>query len=253
MTAVISLLVVLTLSFLITRMGTAALTLTGVSHDLARLQSISAFSGVGFTTSESEHIVNHPVRRRILVMLMILGNAGFVTAASTLILSFTGTATGEQWLTRIATLAIGLALLWAVAFSKWVQRRMHAVMQRILQRAGRLRAYDFVELLDLGETYTVRTMQVEANDWVADKRLEELNLFQEGITVLGIHREDGQYLGVPRGETEIEPLDKLVLYGKAENIRELDSRREGSSGDEAHTAAVRDQQHERAEQKKMKN
>lgn len=45
MTAIGSLLVVLTLSFLITRLATIALTLTGVSRDLARLQAVSAFTG----------------------------------------------------------------------------------------------------------------------------------------------------------------------------------------------------------------
>lgn len=90
MAAVISLFVILTLSFLFTRLATAALTLTGVSHELARLQSISAFTGVGFTTSESEALVEHPVRRRVLILLMILGNAGVVTAISSLVLTFAG-------------------------------------------------------------------------------------------------------------------------------------------------------------------
>jgi len=76
MNAVISLLTVLTLSLLITRLAVAAMMLTGVSHQLARLQILSAHLGVGFTTSESEHIVNHPVRRRILVLMMIVGNVG---------------------------------------------------------------------------------------------------------------------------------------------------------------------------------
>ena len=64
MSAIIAFVIVLTLSLLITRLATAALMLTGVSHQLARLQSLSALTGVGFTTSESESIVNHPVRRR---------------------------------------------------------------------------------------------------------------------------------------------------------------------------------------------
>lgn len=63
MTAIGSRLVVLTLSFLITRLATVALALTGVSADLARLQAVSAPTGVGFTTPESENIVSHPVGR----------------------------------------------------------------------------------------------------------------------------------------------------------------------------------------------
>jgi hypothetical protein len=32
-------------------------------------------------------LVNHPVRRRILLLLMLMGNAGIVTAVSSLILA----------------------------------------------------------------------------------------------------------------------------------------------------------------------
>ena len=52
MTAIASLFVVLTLSFLITRLATLALTLTGLSRDLARLQSVSAFTGVGYAVAD---------------------------------------------------------------------------------------------------------------------------------------------------------------------------------------------------------
>ncbi len=31
---------------------------------------------------------------------------------------------------------------------------------------------------------------------------------------MGIHRDDGSYVGVPRGETTIYPRDTLVLYGR---------------------------------------
>lgn len=88
MLSVITLLVVLTLSILVTRVATVALTHTGLSKESAKFQARSAFTGVGFTTDESEKVVNHPVRRRILLVLMLLGNAGIVTAVSSLIVSF---------------------------------------------------------------------------------------------------------------------------------------------------------------------
>ncbi|REJ72302.1 MAG: potassium transporter TrkA [Planctomycetota bacterium] len=248
MTAVFSLLIVLSISFLITRFGTAALTLTGVSHDLARLQSVSAFTGVGFTTSESEQIVNHPARRRILIVLMILGNAGIVTAVSTLLLSFLGATERNQWLSRGALLIIGLAVLWLVATSKWIEHHLSRVLQAVLQRFTDLEALDFAELLDLSGRYTVRTLHVEADDWVEGKSLSDTQLFQEGVTVLGIQRENGRFLGVPRGETAVETGDELVLYGRKDRLSELDDRRRGSPGDEAHARAVSDQQEERRSQ-----
>ena len=75
---IVTLLIIVMLSLLITRIASEALTHTGLSRESARFQARSAFSGVGFTTSESEQVVNHPVRRRILMVLMMLGNAGIV-------------------------------------------------------------------------------------------------------------------------------------------------------------------------------
>jgi hypothetical protein len=67
---------------------TIALTHTGLTKASAKFQARSAFSGAGFTTSESEMVVNHPVRRKIVMLLILLGNAGLVTAVSSLILTF---------------------------------------------------------------------------------------------------------------------------------------------------------------------
>ncbi len=128
MSAIIAFVIVLTLSLLVTRLATAALMLTGVSHQLARLQSLSALTGVGFTTSESESIVNHAVRRRILILIMLIGNAGVVTEGSTLVLSFVGVTTRAEGLIRAAWLVGGLLALWMVARSKWIERHMLQVM-----------------------------------------------------------------------------------------------------------------------------
>ena len=64
---VIAFLTVLGLSLFITRLATIALTYTGLSREAARFQARSAFTGTGFTTSEAERVVDHPVRRRIIM------------------------------------------------------------------------------------------------------------------------------------------------------------------------------------------
>ncbi|MDF2957610.1 MAG: PhoU and TrkA_C domain-containing protein [Candidatus Alkanophagales archaeon MCA70_species_1] len=71
MIALFGLLVVIVLSVVV-RIGAIALELTGLSRDVAAFQAQSAFSGVGFTTSESEFIASHPVRRRIVRILTFL-------------------------------------------------------------------------------------------------------------------------------------------------------------------------------------
>ncbi|WP_419175988.1 hypothetical protein [Desulfosediminicola sp.] len=59
MLSIVSLLLVLASSILVTRIATVALTHTGLSRESARFQARSAFTGVGFTTNESEKVANH--------------------------------------------------------------------------------------------------------------------------------------------------------------------------------------------------
>lgn len=123
-------------------------------------------------------------------------------------------------------------------------------MRWALGRWARLRALDFAELLNLSGPYRVREILVDEEDWVEGSRLEDLELFDEGITVLGVHRHDGTYVGVPRGETRLEAGDRLVLYGRKESLSELDDRRKGPGGDEAHERGRREQAEERDRQRR---
>ena len=74
MLPIFSVLVTLALALVITRVATVALTLTGLSKESARFQARSAYTGVGFTTTEAESVVGHPVRRRIVMILMLLAS-----------------------------------------------------------------------------------------------------------------------------------------------------------------------------------
>jgi hypothetical protein len=78
MDALISVFVAISLSLLVTRIATEALALTGLSRTSASFQARSAFTGSGFTTQESEAVVQHPVRRRIVVLVRVHAGKPFV-------------------------------------------------------------------------------------------------------------------------------------------------------------------------------
>jgi K+/H+ antiporter YhaU regulatory subunit KhtT len=241
MISIISLLVVLTLSILVTRIATVALTHTGLSRESAKFQARSAFTGVGFTTNESEKVVNHPIRRRILLLLMLLGNAGVVTAVSSLILSFADLNESRALLWRVVLLVSGLVILWSFAASKYVDRHLSNLVSKALKRYTNLKVQDFAKLLHLAGDYQITELQVQAGDWLAGRSLGELGLRQEGIMVLGITRENGGFIGTPDGSTAIKADDVLILYGRAEGICDLDERQHGYSGNMAHQKKVVDQ------------
>ena len=155
MVSVISLLIILTLSILVTRVGTVALALTGLSRDSSQFQARSAFLGVGFTTSESELVVKHPVRRRILLILMLLGNAGIITAISSLILTFINLGSSDSIAIKLELLVSGLALLWFIGTSRWVDRHLSTIISWALDRYTQLEIHDFASLLNLAGEYRV--------------------------------------------------------------------------------------------------
>jgi hypothetical protein len=237
--AAVSVVIVVLVSLLVARVGTVALTLTGMSRESARFQARSAFFGVGFTTAEAESVVGHPVRRRIIMWLILLGNAGVVTTMGTLLISFAG---GGDRLTTIIVLVAGLAVLAALATSRPVDAALTRAIRRALRRWTDLDVRDWAGLLELEGGYTVAELEVEAADWIAGRALSALTLRDEGIVVLGIHRRGGSYVGAPDGETVIEAGDVLTVYGLEDHVVELDRRAHDEAGDEAHARAVAEQE-----------
>src|SRR4030042_6707082 len=110
------LLATILISFLIVLIGGFALQLTGIEPDVARFQALSAFSGTGCTTRESERVVGHKTRRQIVTILIILGNAGLVTIIATLVASM-AKARDESYtwfFIRLATIVVGIVVLYSL-------------------------------------------------------------------------------------------------------------------------------------------
>lgn len=245
---IIAFLTVLGLSLFITRLATIALTYTGLSWEAARFQARSAFTGTGFTTTEAERVVDHPVRRRIIMLLMIARSAGVVSIIISLILSFGGSQSDVGRLYRLLWIIAGVAVLLAAAKSSLIDRTLSRAIRWALQKWTSLDVHDYTSLLKLSGEYMVTEIQVREGDWLVGKDLSRCRLPQEGIMVLGIYRSDGDYIGVPRGETEIYDKDTLVVYGRSKSLRELEQRRADRSGDQAHDESVHEQKRHRAEQ-----
>lgn len=237
MLAIITVLAALFISLLITRIATIALSVTGLSKESSRFQARSAFTGVGFTTSEAESVVNHPVRRRIVLTLMLLGNAGLVTILASLLISFSRAQDASDAWQRIALLFGGLLALLVLARSSYVDRIMSRVITAALARFTSLDVHDYAELLQLTGGFGVVEMQVEESHWVAGRTLGQLDLRHEGVAVLGIERHSEGFVGVPVAGTRVEAGDSLLLYGHRQVLGRLAERRAGPEGDADHKDA----------------
>jgi hypothetical protein len=232
--AFVAIVLTVAVSLLITRVGTAALVHTGLSRQVARFQARSAFFGVGFTTHESEKVVNHPVRRRIVLWLVVLGNAGIVTVLASVVIS----AHGGITLPRVGILVGGLVILALLARSPLLGRLIDAALNRWTD----LEVRDYADLLHLHGPFTVAELHVQGDDWLADRTIGELHLRDEGLVVLGITRASGDWIGAPDGDTRLYSGDVLVVYGREDRVEEIDERRRGAQGDRAHEQAVAEQE-----------
>lgn len=224
MIGVLTLIFVIALSMLVTKIAAIALVHTGMERERARFQARSAFTGAGFTTSESEMVMKHPVRRRIILTLLLLGNAGLVTAVSSLILGFSGPGTTLGRIEAFLMLILGLFLLFLVTRSKKVDRVLDRIIDRCLAKYTDIRPKKFERLLTVMEDYEIAEIEVEDNNWMTGQSLMELNLNEEGILVLGVIQSDEKYNGIPRGPYKIKHNDRLVVYGKSDRIVSLTTR-----------------------------
>ena len=238
MPVVVLLVVVALTSLLITRIATIALTVTGMARPAARFQARSALTGVGFTTTESESVVSHPARRRIIMALMLVGNLGLTTAVAGLLAGFLGADDAGQALLRTALLIGGLAVVYALSLSQTVDRHLSNVAGRALRRFTDLEVRDYAALLRVSGEYEVQEMVASPDGWLAGRTLGDLRLRDEGVVVLGIARPDGSYVGVPDKDTLVRPNDTLILYGRASSFEDLTRRAPGRAGNEAHVRAV---------------
>lgn len=247
MIAISSLLLIVALSLVLTRVATVLLVATGLSRQVARFQARSALTGAGFTTTESEGVVNHPLRRRVIMTLMLLGNVGLVASAGSLILGFSRGGTGSPS-SQVIELVVGLVALVALSRSTRVDRWLTGAAARLLGRYGNLPTRDLSGLLQLSGNYSVTELAVRPEDWMAGRHLADLALRDEGVVVLGVTRPGGHYLGAPGGSTQIRPGDLLTVYGREDAVAALDDRSSGPLGDRQHREATAEQEdHERQE------
>ena len=212
MAAAVSLLLIALATLIVTRVATVALTLTGLSRETARFQARSALSGAGFTTTESEQVVNHPVRRRIVMTLIFTGSIGLVSLVATLSATFV-TSRGAFELTASGLILLcGLSALYWLASSRWFDKALTPIMRRALTRYTDLEVRDYAALLQVAGDYAIHELLVEEGDWIADRTLADLRLTEEGVLVLGITHPNGFYDGTPEGSATILAGQVLVLY-----------------------------------------
>lgn len=211
MIAALLMMIIFAFTFSIVRVASVAMRLTGMSEGQARFQALSALSGTGFTTSESEMIVNYPIRRKIIAILMVVGNLGIVSLFSTFMISFLRTdAQLSLILSQIAWMVIGVGGLFLFLTNKRFDTFLCGVISRYLQKFTRLGKRRFDRLLQLADGVSIVEHHLAFGE--AKDRHEFLSDYPE-LSLLALRSSEGETLiDAPDGQ-KLNHGDALILSG----------------------------------------
>lgn len=217
--SVILLIVFICVSYLVVRIGAIALEMTGMERSRARFQALSAFSGTGFTTREAELVVSHPRRRKIVTYLMILGNAGIVSVIATFVLSLRQTGVFRPSL-NMAIIAASLFVLYRIASHQKFAIKLTEKISKILKEKLHFEKVHVEEILQHPDGYGIATVLVGKKSKVAGSTLSQSGFKESNLIVLSIEK-DEKIIHVPSARATIRVGDRLICYGKLENLKGL--------------------------------
>jgi len=231
------LLFILTLiaSFIVVRVGAIGFQLTGLEWSLAKFQSLSCFTGTGFTTRESELVTGNKQRRKIATGLIILGHAGFVTLVAT----FAGSLMPAHSVTEkiqepllpfsipadlvplvnLGILVVAVYVVYRVFSSRKYVGKLTKMLRNKLLKRELFERVSFEELLVATGGYGISRVNVSETSSVIDKGLGELQLRQQGITVLAIIRGE-ETIPNPAANNKLNADDEVICFGRLTDIKE---------------------------------
>ncbi len=195
--------------------GGIAFEITGMDRDMARFQALSAFTGTGFTTRASEAIVEHRTRRRIAMVLIVLGYAGAASVIATLISSLNMDSMMKS-LESVGLLALtgGVTLL-------VMRRYKDTLLTRIRRSLGRrLGGLEVAQenLFRAGPGIGVARIEIPEGCPLISRPLSELDLRAVQLSVLMLERPDHAF-EVASGTTVLSVGDHVLIFGRLNSIQ----------------------------------
>jgi uncharacterized protein with PhoU and TrkA domain len=113
------------------------------------------------------------------------------------------------------------------------------MIRKVLKRSALLDLRDYANLLHVSEGYSIVELEVVEDSWLAGRTLGELRLRSEGVSVLGVLIQNGEYVGAPPPHQTFTSGDRLLMYGRSGRLEEIAERKRENN--EAHREAVVEQ------------
>lgn len=235
MLSILLLILTLALSALVVRVGAIALEITGLPEEKAYFQALSAFVGVGFTTRETELVMNHPERRRIIKMMIRLGGAGVITSIASLAGALVSGPTIFKTFAsnvHVGPLPLNAAQLTLIVLILTVYLLYHFLRKPALNRLVTevisvwllknkvVKQTSIEELMPAGSDYGVFRVTINAAGALRGKMLSEISGSIQDAKLLLVEREGVAITSFPQNFV-FKQNDIATFFGSVEFLSEL--------------------------------
>lgn len=216
---VVPVLLVIAVSVFIVKIATIAMKMTGLEEKKAHFQALSAFTGTGFTTKDSEFILENNTRRKIVMILMVLGNAGLITVITTIVISF-GRSNVAGLLVNVGIVLFVLFVLFKISTHKGVAKFLNDKIESRLEKSPPFMRRPVEEIVRIAKNYGIAEVSIKENCQDLGKALSESTFRENDILILAIERENA-VIPTPKATDRITLGDTLICYGKLSNIGKI--------------------------------
>lgn len=195
---------------------TIILRLTGVETRKAKFQVVSLLTSTGYTTKESEVIVQHPIRRKIAHWIMIFGYVSTVTFVSFLV---------NILMNHLGSLGIIFGSMILVLMLLRSTRHIDQIeekIENIIRKNNRWTKFNKVsnQIVFRNKGYGIVEIYLHEKVFLVGKSLLEANLPEWEIKILSIDKGD-ILIHYPKPSYVFEDQDRVIVYGNLENIQKV--------------------------------
>ena len=187
--------------------------LTGLEASVSRYQVISMLTNTGFTTDEAQLIIDHPVRRRLSMFLILFGAFSLAVVIS----SITNILSGDLRLKELMVINVVLLVILMTGKTPFIRERLKKKLNSEMEKKLEISELPIKDALYLDEDDLVTDVVIEKNSKFVGIKAADLVERDEDISILFIKRGKVNIRN-KLDEEKIQEGDQLFIYGNQKEI-----------------------------------
>ncbi|MFK2825891.1 TrkA C-terminal domain-containing protein [Bacillus sp. B190/17] len=188
--------------------------LTGLETDVSRYQVVSMLTNTGFTTDEAQLILDHPVRRRLSMFLILFG----AFSLAVIISSITNILADDLRLKELALINVVLLILVLAGKTPFIRHKLQKKLSYEMEKKLEISELPVKDALYLNEDDLVTDVVIDESSEFIGKKTTELIRRDEDVNILFIKR-GKVYVRSSLASEKIQEGDQLFIYGNKKTIK----------------------------------